>query len=212
MSVRASEVATRKSLVRFDAVERSAHWVSAVMIIVLIVTAIPLYFGSLFGVTVPRFAFEQIHLWTGLALPVPLLVGALGPRGARLRRDVARVNEWTRAEISWLTSWGRIEIDTDKFNPGQKLNAVVLSSSSVVLLFSGVVLKWFRLFPLSWRAGSTFVHDTFAWLLVIVILGHVVMALTHREALLSMLKGRVSEEWAARHASRWLSESRSTRE
>ncbi len=202
----------RASLVRFDAIERSAHWISAVMILVLIVTAIPLYFGSFFGLAVPRFAFEQIHLWTGLALPVPLLAGALGPWGARLRRDVARVNEWTRAEITWLTSWGRIEIDTDKFNPGQKLNAVVLSSSSIVLLFSGVVLKWFRLFPLTWRAGSTFVHDVFAWLLVVVILGHVVMALTHREALLSMLRGRVSEEWAARHASRWLAESRSPRE
>jgi formate dehydrogenase subunit gamma len=205
VSVRASE-ATSKSLVRFDAIERGTHWVSAAMILVLILTAIPLYFGSFFGVSVPRFAVEQIHLWTGIALPVPLLVGALGPWGTRLRRDVARVNEWTRAEITWLSSWGRIEIDVDKFNPGQKLNAVVVASSSVVLLASGVILKWFSLFPLSWRSGSTFVHDLFAWLLVIVILGHVVMALSHREALVSMVKGRVSADWAARHASRWLAE------
>ena len=211
MSLRTGHT-TKASLVRFDAVERTAHWISAAMILVLIVTAIPLYFGSLFGLLVPRFACEQVHLWVGLALPVPLLAGALGPWGARLRRDVARVNAWTRAEISWLTSWGRIEIEGDKFNPGQKLNAVVVASSSVVLLGSGVVLKWFRYFPLSWRAGSTFVHDLVAWLLVVVILGHVAMALTHRQALLSMLRGRVSEEWAARHASRWLAESRPDRE
>jgi cytochrome b subunit of formate dehydrogenase len=32
------------------------------------------------------------------------------------------------------------------------------------------------------------------------------MALTHREALRSIFKGWVSEDWAARHASGWLSE------
>ncbi|HET9089954.1 MAG TPA: hypothetical protein VFN54_06620, partial [Acidimicrobiales bacterium] len=62
------------------------------------------------------------------------------------------------------------------------------------------------LFPVSWRGGATFVHDLFAWLVVVVIVGHVYMALTHREALASMLRGRVSEAWAARRASRWLAE------
>ena len=206
MSLRESEPSTRATLVRFDGVERAAHWVSAVMITVLIVTAIPLYYGSLFGLVLARIDVEQVHLWTGIALPVPLAVAALGPWGRRLRRDVRRVNEWTRAEISWITSWGRIDIDADKFNPGQKLNAVVVAASSVILFATGVILKWFDLFPVSWRGGSTFVHDLFAWVIVAVVLGHVYMALTHREALSSMLRGRVSERWAARHAPRWLSE------
>ena len=198
--------ATRRILVRFDGVERAAHWVSAAMFTILIVTAIPLYYGSLFGLVLPRIAVEQIHLWTGVALPIPFAVAALGPWGRRLRRDVRRVNEWTRAEISWLASWGRIDIDADKFNPGQKLNAVVVAASSVVLFATGVILKWFDLFPVSWRGGATFVHDLFAWLVVVVILGHVYMAVTHREALSSMFRGRVSEAWAARHASRWLAD------
>ena len=195
-----------RPLVRFDVVERAAHWLSAVMFGVLIVTAIPLYYGSLFGLVLPRIQVEQIHLWTGIALPVPIGVAALGPWGRYLRRDLRRVNEWTRAEITWLTSWGRIDIDADKFNPGQKINAVVVAASSVVLFATGVILKWFDLFPVSWRGGSTFVHDLFAWLIVAAILGHVYMAFTHREALSSMVRGSISERWAARHASRWLAE------
>ncbi len=66
-----------RDLVRFDAVERATHWISAALFTVLIVTAIPLYFGSLFGVTLPRVEVEQIHLWTGLALPVPFAIAVL---------------------------------------------------------------------------------------------------------------------------------------
>ena len=204
MSLR--EDVARSTLVRFDGVERAAHWVSAAMFTTLIVTAIPLYYGSLFGLVLPRVDVEQVHLWTGIALPVPLAVAALGPWGRRLRRDARRVNEWTRAEISWLGSWGRIDIDADKFNPGQKLNAVVVAASSVVLFATGVILKWFDLFPVSWRGGATFVHDLFAWVILVLVLGHVYMALTHPAALASMLRGKVSEVWAARHASRWLAE------
>lgn len=196
----------QRGVVRFDAFERWAHWASAVLFTVLIVTAIPLYFGSLFGVMVPRFAVEQLHLWAGLALPVPVVAVLLTPGGRRLRRDVRRVNDWTIAELAWLRSWGREALEADKFNPAQKLNAIVVSASSVVLLVTGVILKWFNLVPVSWRGGATFVHDAFAWLLAIVVAGHVVMAVTHPEALRSMVRGRVSESWAARHAPRWLAE------
>ncbi len=200
-----AEVGQRR-LVRFDGVERAAHWVSAALFTILIVTAIPLYFGSLFGMRLPRFGVEQLHLWTGLALPVPFAVAVLAPWGRSLRRDIRRVNGWTRAEVAWLWSWGRPKFDADKFNPAQKLNTIVVGASSVVLLVTGVLLKWFSLVPVSWRTGATLVHDVFAWLLVVVIIGHIVMALTHREALSSMIRGGVSESWATRHAPRWLAE------
>ena len=207
MTVEGSDAAVaQRGLVRFDALERVVHWTSAALFTVLFATAIPLYYGSLFGLDLPRFTVEQIHLWTGLALPVPFVVAMVLPGGRRLRRDLRRVNEWTRSEVAWIGSWGRAENAADKFNPGQKLNAVVVAASSVVLFITGVVLKWFSLVPVSWRSGATFVHDTFAWLLVLVVVGHIVMALSHREALASMVRGRVSESWAKRHAPRWWDE------
>ncbi len=198
-----STMARARGLVRFDPVQRTVHWISAVLFAVLVVTAIPLYFGSLVGLVLPRFVVEQVHLWAGVGLPVPLALSLPGPWGARMRRDVRRINVWRREEIEWLRSRGRTPLAADKFNPAQKLNAIVLGALSTIMLATGIVLKWFSYFPLSWRAGSTFVHDLVAWLLVGVIAGHVVMALRHREVLRSMVCGRVSEQWAATNAPRW---------
>jgi formate dehydrogenase subunit gamma len=193
-------------LLRFDRVQRGAHWANAILFGVLMATAIPLYFGSLFGVVLQRHVIAQIHLWTGVALPVPIIVSLVGPWGAQMRRDVHRINYWTADEIRWLKSLGRTALVADKFNPGQKLNAIFIGVTIVVMLATGSVLQWFRLFPVQWRTGATFVHDVFALGVFVVVIGHVLMALTHRESLVSIFKGWVSENWAARHAARWLQE------
>jgi formate dehydrogenase subunit gamma len=169
-------------------------------------TAIPLYFGSFFGIVLARHDVAQVHLWTGLALPIPIIVSLIGPWGDAMRRDLKRVNYWTHQEIRWMRSLGRTPLEADKFNPGQKLNAIFIGAAIVVMLATGSMLQWFRLFPVSWRTGATFVHDVFAFAIFAVVIGHVIMALTHRDALRSMVKGWVSENWAHDHAPRWLQE------
>jgi formate dehydrogenase subunit gamma len=195
-------------LLRFDRVQRAAHWLTATLFLVLIGTAIPLYFGTFFGAVLPRHLVEQIHLWTGLSLALPALVSlvgpwVVGPWGRGMRDDVRRVSNWTREESRWLRSLGRTHLEADKFNPGQKLNTIFIGASIVVMLGTGSMLQWFRFFSVSERAGATFVHDVFAWLIVIVITGHIFMAVTHRDALRSIFSGRIRATWAARHASRW---------
>ena len=76
------------------------------------------------------------------------------------------------------------------------------------MLASGSVMQWFRLFPVPWRTGATFVHDAFAFAVFLVVTGHVVFALTHPDAMRSMIKGWVTEIWADRHAPGWLEEER----
>jgi len=80
----------------------------------------------------------------------------------------------------------------DKFNPGQKLNAAFTGAAIVVMLATGSVMQWFGHFPVSWRTGATFVHDVFAFAVFIVVIGHVAFALTHRDAMRSMIKGWVT--------------------
>jgi formate dehydrogenase subunit gamma len=212
MSIAAAPVKSTTRLLRFDRVQRAAHWTTAAMFGVLMATAIPLYFGSLFGVVLPRHTIAMIHLWTGVALPVPVLVSLLGPWGRRMRRDVRRFNYWTRAEIRWLKSWGVTPLEADKFNPGQKLNAIFIGATIVIMLATGAMLQWFRFFPVTWRTGATLVHDAFALAVFIVVFGHIVMALTHRDSLRSIFRGWVSEGWAARHAGAWLKEEQAERE
>jgi formate dehydrogenase subunit gamma len=194
---------------RFDRVQRFAHWANALLFGILMLTALPLYFSSLAAVFGRRSLLAEIHLWTGVALPVPLLVSLLGPWGVQLRRDIRRINTWTRDEVAWLNALGlgrKAPRVVDKFNPGQKLNAIFTGGVIVVMLATGFVLKWFRFFPVSWRTGATFVHDVFAFAIFAVVAGHILFALTHWESLRSMVKGWVSEDWAARHASAWLAE------
>ncbi|MGC2169711.1 MAG: cytochrome b/b6 domain-containing protein [Acidimicrobiales bacterium] len=195
-------------ILRFDYVQRAAHWVNAALFGSLMFTAIPLYFGSFFGVVFPRHLMEMIHLWSGLALPIPIIVSLLGPWGRGMRRDVHRINTWTRQEIRWLFSQGRTPLEADKFNPGQKLNAIFIGAAILVMLVTGSMLQWFRFFPVSLRQGATFVHDVFAFAIFAVVIGHIFMAITHRDALRSIFTGWVSEQWAKTHAPKWLKEYR----
>ncbi|HVA53425.1 MAG TPA: cytochrome b/b6 domain-containing protein [Acidimicrobiales bacterium] len=201
-----TRVATR--ILRFDRVQRAAHWANAALFGVLMFTAIPLYFGSLFGVVLARHVVEMIHLWSGLALPLPIIVSLLGPWGRQMRRDVRRINYWTRYEIHWLRTLGKSRLEADKFNPGQKLNAIFIGAAIIVMLATGAMLQWFRFFPVPWRQGATFVHDTFSYVIFAVVIGHVFMALTHPGSLRSMFTGWVSEKWAATQAAGWLKEKR----
>ena len=197
-------------ILRFDLVQRSAHWANALLFGILMATALPLYFGSLGALVGRRGLVEQIHLWAGIALPVPIVVSLVGPWGRRMRRDLHRINRWTRDEIRWLRTLGGPNAPpvVDKFNPGQKLNAIFVGAAIVVMLGSGCVLKWFAYFPLSWRSGATFVHDVFALAVFVVVFGHVGFALTHFDALRSMVTGWIDERWASRHAPEWLEEVR----
>jgi formate dehydrogenase subunit gamma len=211
-----TEPSRQRVVLRFDRVERAVHWVNASLFLILIVTGAALYFTPLIALVGRRRLIEQIHLYVGLALPLALLLGLVGSWGRGLRRDVSRINRWTEEDMKWLrglvdTASGRRQTHLrprlGKFNPGQKLNAAFVAGGGLVMLGTGVLLRWYVPFPLSWRAGATFVHNWLAVTFVIVILGHIALALSDREALRSMLLGRVSRAWAAQHAPAWLDES-----
>jgi formate dehydrogenase subunit gamma len=197
----------RLRILRFDKVQRAAHWANAALFGVLVATALPLYFPSVERAVGRHELVALVHVWAGIALPVPILVSLVGPWGARMRRDVRRFNRWTRGELDWLRNLGSVRgVQLDKFNPGQKLNAIFVGGAIALFLATGIVMKWFGLFPVGWRSGATFVHEVLAFVFVAVVAGHVLMALTHRDALRSMFRGWVTVSWAQRHAPRWAAE------
>jgi formate dehydrogenase subunit gamma len=186
------------------------HWATAVLFVTLIVTGACLYVPQLVGLVGRRALVERIHIDAGLALPVPLVACFLGPWGRALRADVRRLNRWSRSDKRWLAGVlrrrGVAGSPAGKFNAGQKLNAAFTLGVMAVMLMTGCVMRWFYFWPLSWRSGATFVHDLVAYLFLAVVLAHITMALTHPQALRSMLTGRVSRAWARRHAGEWLDE------
>ena len=197
-------------LVRFDALERWVHWVTAVLFSILILTGACLYVPELVALVGRRALLVRIHVDAGLALPVPLVASLLGPWGKALRADVRRLNRWSAADRRWLKMLLQREpvsrLVLGKFNAGQKLMAAFTLGVMGVTLMTGCIMRWFYFWPLSWRTGATFVHDLVAYIFVAAVVGHVLMAITHPRALRSMLTGWVSRTWAQRHARAWLEE------
>jgi len=193
------------SLARFAPAARLVHRTVAILMGVCLVTAAILYNGSLMMAIGHRHLVETIHVWSGLALPVPMLAGALS---AAYRSDVRRLNRFTPADWQWLRSRTRRDgtIPVGKFNAGQKINAWLVAGSTGVLLGTGAVMYWTGLVRLSWRSGATFVHDWFALGLGLLAIGHIVYAIRDPEARRGMRTGRVATHWARAEHEAWLDE------
>jgi len=191
---------------RFDRVERVVHWTNATLFLVLLVTGASLYFQALSTVVGNRHTVKTIHVYAGLLLPLPLLIGLLIPAGRQLRRDLSRINRWTADDRRWWRRRDRATAQLGKFNPGQKLNAIFVGAAIVVMLMTGSIMRWFRPFPLSWRQGATFVHDWVFVILLVVIVGHIMFALSDFDSLRAMVRGWVPEQWARRERPRWWAE------
>jgi len=201
-----SPATTGPDLERFDRVERAVHWVTAALFLTVMLTGAALYAGPISALVGRRELVRAMHVFAGLALPVPLLVGIVGRRGANLRADLSRINRWIRDDRVWLRRRTRDRARLGKFNPGQKLNATFLGAATVLMLGTGVIMKWFEPFPLSWRTGATFVHDWVALGIWIAIVGHIVFAMRDPEALASMRRGMISARWARARRPRWYEE------
>jgi formate dehydrogenase subunit gamma len=200
-------------LERFDRVERAVHWTTATLFLVLVATGAILYLEPLQAAVGRRALVEDIHVYAGLALPVPLVIALSGWWGRALRDDVRRFNRWSKDDRQWLRALfrpgpeRRKELRTvrvGKFNAGQKLNAAFVAGAGLVMLGTGLIMRWYHPWPLNWRTGATFVHDWLALGIGFVIIGHIGMALRDPDALRSMWAGTIAQNWAKRHAPAWV--------
>jgi len=192
---------------RFDRTERTVHWVNAALFFTLMATGAMLYIGDLAALVGRREVVKHVHVIAGLALPVPIIVGLARRSGAKLRADVRTLSRWSRDDRWWLHRRTRHRARLGKFNPGQKLNATFVGAAIIVMLASGSIMFWFQFFSDDWRTGATFVHDWFAFLIWVMVIGHIGFALSDRGSLNAMLHGPVTDAWAKEKRPRWYSES-----
>ena len=196
-----------EELDRFDTTERVVHWVTAVLMLTLLGTGFSLYAGPLSTLVGRRELVKTIHVVAGIALLVPLAVALVLPRrGRALRADVRRVNRFDAEDRRWLRRRTHARARTGKFNAGQKLNASFLVAAGIVLLATGVIMRWPDRWSVDLRTGATFMHDWFAIGVLLAIAGHIVFALRDSDALGGMIRGRVPARWARREHPRWYEE------
>lgn len=194
-------------VVRFARAERWLHWSNATLFLLLLATGMTLYVPALSRLVGRRVLVKDVHVYSGLLLPLPILLAYSGRWRADVRADVRRFARWSVDDRRWLASLGRRGRERmGKFNAGQKLNAIFVAGCIPVMLATGAIMRWFDPFPLAWRTGATFVHDWFALALLAVIVGHIGKALTEPVSLRAMTSGSVPATDVERRHPRWWSE------
>jgi formate dehydrogenase subunit gamma len=198
-------------ILRWDVTERVVHWSTGILLLSLLVTGAILYVPALATAVNHRAVVEQIHVVTGLALLGPLILGVLGPWRGRLVADLRRLDRWTAADWAFFRRRRGAKLvpavlARGKFNGGQKALAALLCGGMVVMVVTGVVMRWSPPFPHVWATGATFLHDLGFVGLLIAVLGHIALALSRPDEMKSMLTGRIPRAWAAKKAPAWLAE------
>jgi len=170
-----------------------------------IVTAAILYIGQLSVLVGRRALVENIHVYSGIALPVPIIVGLLS-RAFRL--DVRRLNRFLPVDWQWLRGPDRRSgrLPVGKFNGGQKLNAAFVAGAILVMLGTGLVMRFANHWPVSWRTGATFVHDWLAYAIAAMLLGHLYFATRDPISRQGLRTGFVPESWARLEHRGWAEE------
>jgi formate dehydrogenase subunit gamma len=150
-----------------------------------------------------RALLAQIHFWSGLFLPLPLMVAVV--RSPAFRSDAKRLNRFQPHDWVWLRRAVRGDTSgaSGKFNAGQKLNSAFVFGATIVMFVTGLMLHFFEPLPDNVRTGATFVHDMFALAVVVMGAGHIWMAWNDPEARLGLRTGFVSRGWVRRKHPLW---------
>lgn len=197
--------ASERMLPRFTPGERWVHRSLAVLMGTCLLTAAGLYIGPIAVIVGRRELLKTLHVYAGLAMPLPIVLGLLSKA---FRADLSRFNRFTPADWSWLRSRDRRSggIPVGKFNPGQKLNAAFIAGAILVMAGTGIVLGWPDPWPLWIRQGATFVHDWLAAAVVLMVAGHLWFASNDPVARSGLRTGTVPLGWAVREHPAWAQE------
>jgi formate dehydrogenase subunit gamma len=189
-------------LLRFVPAQRWVHRSTGILMGVVLLTAAALYLGPLSVAVGHRALVADIHIYCGIALPVPFLLGYLDKA---FRADVRALSRWLPVDRQWLRSpdrrSGRLKVG--KFNAGQKLNASFIWGAILVMLGTGLVMRFANHWPVSWRTGATFVHDWLAYAVAAVVVGHLWFAFRDPQARHAMRTGFAPLLWAIREHRGW---------
>ena len=203
----------RERIPRFSVAERLLHWVLAIAFFVLLWTGFLMSVPALSG-DVTRPVAKAWHIDAAIALAVAFVLLLL-VQGKVLARTISQLARFDRDDWRWLVEiprrvmFGTPAPPQGRFNAGQKLNTALVSGLMVVSYITGFLL-WLGERNTTYRFAGTFgVHNDVMWCLMVLVAGHLYMALLNpptRAAMAGMLRGSVDRAWALRHHPKWVAE------
>jgi formate dehydrogenase subunit gamma len=207
--IRISAGRSGKKILRFNAFERVAHWLTAVSFVVLGLTGLNITFGKV--VLLPLMspeafadlsqAAKYVHDFTSFSFMAGLILIAV---------IFFKDNLPEKADIEWLKQGGGFiksrHAPAGRFNLGEKLVFWLSLAAGAAVSLSGLLL----LFPFyeTGIAGMQLahvVHAVVAVLFVALILAHIYIGTIGMEgAFEAMATGEVDLNWAKEHHDLWL--------
>lgn len=202
---------------RYGGFTRANHWLTALCMVILILTGFAFFYPSLFFLT-GLFGGGQTARWlhpiAGLVMAASFLI---------LFLQLVRLNMPRREDVDWTLQIGDLLRGNEnvmpplgKYNAGQKLVFWGMAGLLTVMLFTGVMI-WEEMVPL-WQAKfptlagiparriAVAIHALSAVLMVLLLILHVYAAIWTRGTIRAMLSGTVTGGWAYQHHRKWLRE------
>lgn len=189
---------------RFGRTERTLHWAHATGFLVMLASGLILYVPALSEIVARRPLVKGVHLWTAVIWATVLVAIVVVGDRRRLVADWREVEAIDRDDRRWLA--GR-RSPQGKFNAGQKLNVIVSVAFALLFALSGLFLWLGERDHTFLLDGAGTVHETLTLLSLLLLAGHLYLALVHpttRHALRGITTGDVRADWAAEHHAKWL--------
>ncbi|MGE5504124.1 MAG: formate dehydrogenase subunit gamma [Actinomycetota bacterium] len=199
-----------RMVLRFKAVERAGHWLTAGSFLVLAFSGLNLMFGRwvlepVIGKTLfawLAWAGKWLHNICGFTFIAGL---------AMIFVLWARDNLWDRYDWGWIMGGGGllkkgVHPPAAKFNFGQKTQFWMVVLVGAAVAYTGVNLLFpFTLADLHQLQLLQLAHAALAVVMVLFMLGHIYIGTIGMEGASSaMTTGYVDEEWAREHHSAWI--------
>ncbi|WP_213686100.1 formate dehydrogenase subunit gamma [Roseicyclus sp.] len=201
-----------RKILRFNTIERFAHWTLASTFIILALSGLNLIIGK--TVILPLLgenAFGTLSAWGKIAhnyLAWPFMVALVMVLLLWVVHNIPN-----RLDVEWLKQGGGlvkkgVHPPAKKFNAGQKIIFWAVIAGGAALSYTGVMLLFPAVAgtPADWQFFQT-IHALTAAVLSAIIIAHIYIGSVGMEgAFDAMGTGEVDENWAKEHHSLWVEE------
>lgn len=194
-------------VVRYGAGKRINHWVTAISLILLLLSGLAMFHPSLFFLT-ELFGGGQmtrwIHPWIGIVLFFSFFI---------LFAQLWKLNLPNRDDVKWASQISDVISgheerlpELGKYNAGQKFIFWGMAALIIVLIATGI-MAWEEYFGLltsiPTQRVALLVHSLAAVAIILVFMLHVYAAIWTRGTISAMTRGTVTGGWAWRHHRKW---------
>ena len=198
-----------RTILRFNALERFVHWMTASCFIVLALSGLNITFGK--RLLLPLIGADTFATWSQWAkyahnfLSFPFTLGVV----VILLMWIAW-NLPSKVDLEWLKEGGGIIGDkhppAERFNAGQKMVYWIVVVGGGLVAATGYLMMFpFYLTDIAGMQLAQIVHGVVALLFVAAMLGHIYIGTIGMEgAFEAMGTGEVDLNWAKQHHSLWV--------